>query len=124
MYYKWKNIKTSYGNKKLKTWNDKFELSDGWYSVSDIQDCFEHILKKHDEKANNPLIRIYVNKKENRIAFRIKTRYYLKLLTPETMKSLGSTKSKVTKDKNGENLPRLETIELVLVHCNIVNNDY
>ena len=73
---------------------------------------------------DNSSIRIYVNKIENRIAFKIKTGYYLELLTPETMKLLGSTESKITKDKNGENIPHLEIVELVLVHCNLVNNDY
>ena len=57
---------------------------------------------------------------ENRITLKIKTLYYLKLLTPETMKLLGSTKSKITKDKNGENVPYLEIIEVVLIHCNVV----
>ena len=56
--------------------------------------------------------------------FKIKSGYYLELLTPETIKLLGSTESKITKDKNGENVPHLEVIELVLVHCNLVNNDY
>ena len=56
--------------------------------------------------------------------FKIKSGYYLELLTPETMKLLGSTESKITKDKNGENVPHLEVVELVLVHCNLVNNDY
>ena len=60
----------------------------------------------------------------NRITFKIKNGYYLKLLTPKTMKLLGSTESKITKDKNGENVPHLEVVELVLVHCNLVNNDY
>ena len=61
---------------------------------------------------------------ENRITFKIKTGHYLKLLTSEAMKLLGSTKSNITKDKNGENVPHLEITEVVLVHCNIVNNDY
>ena len=61
---------------------------------------------------------------KNMIKFRIKTRYYLELLTPETMKLLGSTKSKITKDKTGENVSHLEITEVVLIHCNIVNNDY
>ena len=65
-----------------------------------------------------------MNKTENRITFKIKTGYYLELLSPETMKLLGSAKSKITKDENGENDPHLEIIEVVLVHCNIVNNDY
>ena len=56
--------------------------------------------------------------------FKIKSRYYLELLTPETMKLLGSAESKITKDKNGENVPHLEVVELVLVHCNLANNDY
>ena len=75
-------------------------------------------------RVDNPPIRIYVNSNEIRITFKIKSEYYLKLLTPETMKLLGSAENKITKDKNGENVPRLEIVELVLVHCNLVNNDY
>ena len=82
------------------------------------------ILKKHSENVDNPSIRKYVNKIENRITFKIKNGYYLELLTPETMKLVGSTESKITRDKNGENVPHLEIVELVLVHCNLVNNDY
>ena len=67
---------------------------------------------------------MYVNRIENRITFKIKSGYYLELLTPETMKLLGNTESKITKDKNGENVPYLEIVELVLVRCNLVNNDY
>ena len=67
---------------------------------------------------------MYVNRIENRITFKIKSGYYVGLLTSETMKLLGSTESKITKDKNGENVPHLEIAELVLVHCNLVNNDY
>ena len=67
---------------------------------------------------------MYINKIENRITFKIKYGYYLELLTPETMKLLGRTESKITKNKNGENVPHLEVVELVLVHCNLVNNDY
>ena len=67
---------------------------------------------------------MYVNKIENTITFKIKTGYYLELLTPETMKLLRSTENKITKDKNGENLPHLEITEVILVRCNIVNNDY
>ena len=128
IYYTWKNIKKSYKNNKFKisapTWNEEFELPDGSYSVSDIQDYFKYILKKHETVTDNPSIRIYVNKIENRITFKIKTGYYLELLTPETMKLLGSTKSKITKDENCKNVPHLEITEVVLIHCNIVNNDY
>ena len=72
----------------------------------------------------NTSITIYPNKIENRIMFKIKTGYYLGLLTPETMKLLGSTKSKITKDKNGENVTYLEITEVVLIHCNVVNTSY
>ena len=117
-----------YKNNKSKisapTWNDKFELPDVSYSVPDIQDYFECILKKHEQKTDNPPIRIYVNKIENRITFKIKTGYYLELFTPETKKLLGRNKSRITKDKNRENVPHLKINEVVLVHSNIVNNDY
>ena len=125
--YTWKNVKSSYNNNKFKisapTWSEDFKLPDGSYSVSDIQDYFEYILKKHSESADNPSIRIYVNRIENRITFKIKNGYYLELLTPEKMKLLGSTESKIIKDKNGENVPHLEIVELVIAHCNL-NNDY
>ena len=128
IYYTWKNIKSSCNNNKFKisapTWSEEFELPDGSYSVSDIQGYFEYILKKHSESVDNPSLRIYVNKIENKITFKTKSGYYLELLTPETVKLLGSAESKITKDKNGENVPHLEVVELVLVHCNLVNHDY
>ena len=64
--------------------DDKFELTDGSYSVSDIQDYFEYIFKKHGESVYKPSVRIYVNKIESRVTFRIKNGYSLTLLTPET----------------------------------------
>ena len=67
---------------------------------------------------------IYINEIENRITFKIKTGYYFDLLTPETMKLLGSTESKITKDDNGENVPHLEITEVLLIHYNNVNNNY
>ena len=81
------------------TWNKEFELPDASYSVSDIQGYFEYIMKKNETVTDNPSVRVYVNKTENRILFEIKTEYYLKLLTPEIMKLLESTKSKITKMK-------------------------
>ena len=106
IYYTWKNIKSSYNNKNFKisapTWSDEFELPDESYSISDIGDYFEYIIKKHSEYVDNRSIKIYVNKIENRITFKIKNGYYLELLAPETRKLLGSTESKITKDKNGE----------------------
>ena len=128
IYYMWKNIKSSSNNNKFKisapTWSEEFKLPDGSYSVSDIQDYFENILKKYSASVDNPSIRIYVNKIENRITFKIKNGYYLELLTPETMKLLGSAENKINKDKNGENVPHLEIVEVLLVHRNLVNNDY
>ena len=78
------NMKSSYNNNKLKisapTWYDKFELPDGLFSVSDVQDYFDYILKKHRENIENSSIRISVNKIENRITFKIKTGHYLDIL--------------------------------------------
>ena len=135
IYYTRKNIKSSYNDNKFKmsvpTWNEECTLPDRSYSVSDIQDYFEYILKNHGEKINNnnndnekPSVEIYINNVENRTTFKIKDGYSLELLMKETMKLLGSTENKITKDKNGENAPHLERAEVVLVHCDIVNNDY
>ena len=104
-------------NNRNRTWNNKFQLPDGLYSVSDIQDYFEYNFKKHGANINNPLVKIYANKIKNGVTFKIKTRYSVELLTPETMKLLGSTKNKITKEKNGEIVPHLEITEKVLVHC-------
>ena len=126
IYFTCKNIKSSYNDNKFEisapTWNDKFELPDGSYSVSNIQDYFEYILKKHGENIDNLSVKVYVNKIEKRITFKTKNGYSLELLTPEKMKLLGSTENKITKDKNGQNVPNLEIKEVV--HCNIVNNGY
>ena len=65
--------------------------------MSDIQDYFEHILNKHVKSVNKPSLKIYVNKLENRVTFKIKNGYSLELLTPETMKLLGSTNNEITK---------------------------
>ena len=98
IYYKRKNLKSSYNSTKFKItaprWNDKLELPGGSYSVLDIQDYFEYPLKKHGENIDNPSIKIYVNKIENRITFKIKNGYSLELLTSETMKLVGSTEIK------------------------------
>ena len=84
-----KNIRSEYNNRKFKisapTWNDEFNLPDGSYSVSDIQDYFEYIIKKFETIADNPPLQIYVNKIKNRIAFKIKTGYKLQLLSIKTM---------------------------------------
>ena len=119
-YYTWKNIKSEYNNNKFKIsappWNDKFNLPNGSYSFSDIQDYFEYIIKKHETIADNPLVKIYLNKIRNRIVFKKKTDYKLELL--------GSSKRVIEKKKDGEIVPRLEGVEVVLVHLNLVNNNY
>ena len=81
-------------------------------------------MNKHEEHINKSSVQIYVNKIENRITFQIKDGYSLELLTPETMKLLGSSKNKIAKNKNGENISHLEITEVILVHCNMVNIDY
>ena len=94
IYYTWKDIRSENNNNKFKisarTWNDTFDLPDGSYSVSDTQDYFEYIIKKHETIADNLPVQIYVNKIKNRIVFKIKTGYKLELLTKETMQLLGS----------------------------------
>ena len=101
IYYTYINIKESYKNNEFKisfpTWTEEFELPDGSNSVSDIHNYFQNILKKHETVTDNLSIMVSVNKIENRITFKIKTELYLELLMPETIKLLGSTKSKITK---------------------------
>ena len=105
----YKNIKKSQKNNQVKisvlTWNKEFELPDGSYSVSDIQ-------KKQKTVTDNPSKMIYVNKKETRIKFKIKAGYYLELSTPETIKLIESTKGKLNKDENGENVLVYELLKL------------
>ena len=127
IYYTWKNALKSCNSIKLKmsapTWNETFDLPDGSYSISAIQNYFEFIIKKHETITNNnsPII-IYPNEMINRIVSKIKSGYKLELLSKETMKLLGSSSSVIDKDKNGEIVPKLEIVKVVLVHCNLVDN--
>ena len=110
IYYTWKNIISAYNNNQFKisapTRHDDFYLPEGSYSISDIQDYFEFIIKKHKSShANLP------NETKNRIVFKIKTGYKLELLSPETMKLLGTTKNVFDKDKDGEDIPKLELLK-------------
>ena len=100
IYYTWENITPEYNNNK-----------------------FIIIIKKHETLTENPPIQIYPNKIKNRIVFKIKTGYKLGI-TPETMKLSGSAKKDVGKDMDCKNVPKLESVELVLVHCNLLKNDY
>ena len=121
IYYTGRNIKYAYNNNKFKisapTWNNAFDLPDRSYSISDIQHYFEYIIKKPEIITDNPSVQIYTNKTKGRIVFKIKAGYILELLSTETMKLLGITKKDVDQDKDRE-------LEVVLVHCNLVNNNY
>ena len=127
IYYTWENVKSTYNNNKFKisspTWNETFDLPDGSYNISEIQDYIEYIIKKHEAIGENAPILIYANTINNRIVFKIKSGYKLVLLSKE-MKLLGSTKDIIDADKNSEKVPKLENLEVVLVHCNLVNNAY
>ena len=127
IYYTSKNVKSTYNNNKFKTsaptWNETFDLPDGSYNISEIQDYTEYIIKKLETIVENAPILIYANT-INRIVFKIKSRYKLELLLKETMKLLGSTKNIIDADKNSENVPSLENVEVVLDNCNLVNNAY
>ena len=128
IFYTWKNVKSTCKNNKFKisapTWNETFDLPDGLYNILEIQDYIEYIIKKHETVGETAPISIYANTINNRTVFKIKTGYKLELLSKETMKLLGSTKDIIDADKNSENVPRLENAEVVLVHCNLVNNSY
>ena len=128
IYYTCKNFKSIYKNNKFKisasTWNKTFDLPDGSYNIPAIQNYLEYIIKKHETIADATPILIYTNNVINRIVFKIKTGYKLELLSEETMKLLGSTSSIIDKDKNSDTVPKLENVEVVLVHCNLINNSY
>ena len=128
IYYTWKNVNSTYINNKFKisapTWNETFDLPDGSYNISEMQDYIEYIIKKHETIGENAPILIYAITINNRMVFKIKTGYKLELLSKETMKLLESTKDITDADKNSENVPRLENVEVVLVHCNLVNISY
>ena len=99
IYYTWKNIKSACNNNTFKisapTWNDTFHLPDGSYSIAEIQDYFEFIIRKYETLTENPPVLIYPNIIKNRIVFKVKTGHKLELLSSETMKLLGSTEEDV-----------------------------
>ena len=92
----------------------EFNLPDGSYSVSNIQDYFEYIIKRDETIVDNPPVQI----------FQLKAGYRLELLSEETMQLLGSSKKDIDQNKDGEIVPRLETVEVVLIHYNSVNNSH
>ena len=99
-------------------------MPDGSYSIAAIQNYFEYIIKKHETIANVSPVLIYLNEINNRIVFKIKSGYKLELLSKEMMKLFGSSTDTIDGDKNSELVPNLESVDLVLVHCNLVNNSY
>ena len=129
IHYTGKNIQSEYNNNKSKisapTWNDTFDLPEGCYSISDIQDYFEFIIEKHKALTENPSAQIYVNQIKNRFVFKIKRDYKLELIFPKTMTLLRKTKKDVAIDKDSGNGTKFEYVEIVLlVHYNLVKDDY
>ena len=128
IYYTWKNVKSDYNNNKFKisapTWNYMFDVSDGSYSIAALQNYLEYIIKKHETITEVSPVLIYENEINNRIVFKIKSGYKLELLSKETMRLLGSSSDTIDGDKNSELVPTLERVDLVLIHCNVVNNSY
>ena len=128
IYYTWKDVKSDYNNNIFKIsaprWNDTFDVPGGSYSIAALQNYFEYIIKKHEFIADVYPVLIYVNEINNRIVFKIKSGYKLELLSKETMRLLGSSTDTIDGDKNSELVLKLESVDLVLVHCNLVNNSY
>ena len=106
------------------TWNDTFDVPDSSYSIAALQNYFEYIIKKHETITEFSPVLIYVNEINNRIVFKIKSGCKLALLSKETVKLLGSSTDTTDGDKNSQLVPELESVDLVLVHCNVVNNSY
>ena len=99
-------------------------MPDSSYSIADIHGYCKVIIKRHETLNEYPPVKIYPNKIKNRIVFKIKARYKLELLTSETIKLLGSTKKDIDQYKDGEDVPKLESVEVALVPCNLVNSNY
>ena len=120
-------------NQPIITISLKYQRLHGMKNLIYLMDCIIYQkykiilnikLKKHEAVGENAPILIYANTINNRIVFKIKIGYKLELLSKETTKLLGSTKNLIDENKNSENVPKLENVEVVLVHCNLVNNAY
>ena len=118
IYYTWKNIKSEYSNNKFKISAPIGMILSIYLMVLILLQMFRTTL------TENPPVQIYPNKVKNRIVFKIKTGDKLELLTPKTMKLFRSPKKDIDKDKDGEIVRKLESVEIVLVHCNLVKSDY
>ena len=127
IYYTWKNVTKKNKNGKFKittaSWSEEFELPEGSYSVADIDDYFKFIVKKHT-KDHEKDIEVYANKVKNRVTFKMADGVSLELMTPATQKFLGVFQKTLTGEVDGDKVAELETVQTVLVHCNLVDNDY
>ena len=113
IYFVWKNVKSEYKNNKFKitapTWSEKFNISDGSYAVTDIQDYLEYIIKKYETITDEDSpIKIYANKVKN--------------INKRNNAVIGKLKKRNFQDKDGELVPKIENVDVVLIHCNVVNN--
>ena len=117
IYYTWKNIRKQYKDNKIKiitpTWNEEFELPDGSYSVSGIEDYIKYIIKKYETLTTIAPIHVHFNRTNNRLVFKIKDGYKLELQTRETTKLFGSTNKKKKKKKKKQ-IKKMEKICQVL----------
>ena len=127
MYYTWKNVTKAHNNGKFTisapTWSETFELPEGSYNIADINDYFRYIVQKHT-KDHEKDIEIFANRVKNRVSFKLGAGVSLELRTPETQKLLGVSEKVVKGEVNGDLVPQLETVQTVLVHCNLVDNEY
>ena len=127
IYYTWRNIKKPYKNsRKLQLQLQRRKINLNYLMNKILHQIFKILLSISSKNIKywliNSPIRIYVNKIENTITFKINDGYYLQILTPETMKLLASTKNNMSKDD--KKVPHLEITEVVLINYNIVSNDY
>ena len=110
IYYTWKNVKSIYNNNKFKilapTWNETFDLPDGSYNISEIQDYIEYIIKKHETISENAPILIYANTINNRIVFKIKSGYKLELLSKEYDRIMEETQEIIIPPEKREQIIR------------------
>ena len=92
--------------------------------MSGIQDYIKYIIKKHETLTTIPLIHVYINRINIRLVFKVKGGYKLELQMPKTIKLFGSTKKLIEKTKNEEKVSSLQTVEVVLIQFNLVDNQY
>ena len=120
------NSKTNESNKFISYFTDKLNLKKANENIALVNLSIYYTCKNINSEtiADISPIHIQINKIRNRVVFKIKTGCKLELLSRETMKLLRSTKNDVDQDKNTENLPKLEIVHVILLHCNVVNNNH